>query len=81
MGSLADVAIYLYALSPAQVGRRHALGEHPPPAPTTSVLQYGYDGAGRLSSSIYPDGRRENLSDYDPAGRVTHISLPDYTER
>jgi len=79
-GSLANVAIYPYALTPAQVGRHYALGEHSPaPTPTTSVLQYSYDGAGRLNSIVYPDLRRETHSTYDPAGRPTGLSLPDGT--
>ena len=80
VGSLANVAIYPYALTPAQVGRHYALGEHSPaPTPVTSVVQYTYDTAGRVATIIYPDLRRETHSSYDPAGRPTGLSLPDGT--
>ena len=78
-GSLADVAVYGYALSPGQVAHHYFLGEgQPAPAPVTSVIQYSYDGAGRLTQVTYPDGTHENLG-YDPAGRVDFYSLPDNT--
>ena len=79
-GSLANVAIYPYALTPAQVGRHYALGQHSPaPTPTTGVVQYTYDTAGQLATVLYPDLRRETHSTYDAAGRPTGLSLPDGT--
>jgi RHS repeat-associated protein len=78
-GSLADVAVYGYALSPGQVAHHYFLGEgQPAPTPVTSVVQYSYDGAGRLTQVTYPDGTHERLG-YDPAGRVNFYSLPDNT--
>jgi YD repeat-containing protein len=42
----------------------------------TSVLHYQYDGAGRLRTPQYPDGRSEGLVSYDGAGRLTHVQPP-----